>query len=412
MNTLRYWVMWLLAASFFLAEYFARVAPSVMVPDLMNAFNVDAFQLAVLTVAFYYSYIVMQIPVGTLLDVFGTRYLLSVGSLICGIASFCFVFSHSVLVGAICRFAMGFSAAFAMIGAIKVASDWMPIERIGLIAGLTQGLGMLGAAIGAGPVGLIVSYFGWTIAMKAIGISLLIIGILIFVIVRDNPSDFKNKKVSNLPKMILIVLRDPRSWINGICAGLLYAPTAAFAELWGPYYLNVVQGISLKSAGFAVSAMFIGWAIGGPLAGYLTDRYQNSRLLIFVSACTSFLFLTIILYGKIGSSWLLSALLFCYGFANIGVAISYAIACSIVPKKCAASSVAFANMCSILIGAALQPIIGFLLKFQWNGATNLLGNPVYGVGELKLTMILLPVSLLAAACLALFLPRAGTSINV
>ena len=51
------WIIWGLAALFFFAEYFARVAPSVMVDHLMRAFNTDAFHLGSLSAFFYYAYV-------------------------------------------------------------------------------------------------------------------------------------------------------------------------------------------------------------------------------------------------------------------------------------------------------------------------------------------------------------------
>ena len=50
------WLIWALAAAFFFAEYLARVAPSVMVPDLLQAFHVNALSLGVLSGFFYVAF--------------------------------------------------------------------------------------------------------------------------------------------------------------------------------------------------------------------------------------------------------------------------------------------------------------------------------------------------------------------
>ena len=99
---------WLFAALFFFAEYFARVAPSVMAPHLMSAFNVTALSLGALSAYFYYAYIGMQIPVGALVDRYGPHKLLSVMAIGCGIAAFSFGATHSIHLASIARLFMGF----------------------------------------------------------------------------------------------------------------------------------------------------------------------------------------------------------------------------------------------------------------------------------------------------------------
>ena len=81
------WLIWGLGAAFFFAEYYARVAPSVMATDLMQAFQVNAFALGSLSAFFYYAYVAMQLPVGMMMDRFGPHRLLTYTALICGIGA-------------------------------------------------------------------------------------------------------------------------------------------------------------------------------------------------------------------------------------------------------------------------------------------------------------------------------------
>ena len=138
--------MWILAASFFLAEYFARVAPSVMVNELMRDLHVKAFALGSLSAFFYYAYLLMQIPAGAMVDTLSTKKLLSTMAILCGLSCVGFSFSHNIIMADLNRVLMGFSAAFAFVGALKIANTWFPAYRFGLLAGATQALGMIGAA--------------------------------------------------------------------------------------------------------------------------------------------------------------------------------------------------------------------------------------------------------------------------
>ena len=404
------WLILLLAAGFFFAEYFARVAPSVMVPDLMSSFRVNALSLGALSAFFYYAYIAMQLPVGTLMDKYGPRRLLTTMSALCGVACILFSQTHSIFMADLARFLMGLSAAFAFVGALKIARTWFSPARFGFLAGLTQALGMVGAAVGEGPVSYLVKSFGWRFTMLSIGLVLLCLSVLIYVFVRDRaanqPIGEICQEVSIEPKLSLWqsfmkVVKKRQTWVNGLIIGCLYAPTAAFAELWGPSYLHAVYDFSREIAATGVGLIFIGWAISSPLAGLLSDKIKRRKPIIIASLLFSCVFMCAILYLPNLSAFELYILLFCYGVSNVGVATCYAVACEMAEPNVAATSMSFANMASVIIGAAFQPVIGWILDtFAHHNAA---GELIYSAAEYRYAMLLLPVCFLVgiAGCFAL-----------
>jgi hypothetical protein len=92
-------------------------------------------------------------------------------------------------------------------------------------------------------------------------------------------------------------------------------------------------------------------------------------------------------------------LLFLYGFANTGVATAYAVASEINPQAVAGTSVAFANMASVIIGAGFQPLIGWMLQKNWDGAMEH-GLPLYSNSDFRTALLLLLASLLLAIFVA------------
>lgn len=401
------WIVWILAALFFLCEYFARVAPSVMVPDLMRYFHVCAFALGSLSAFFYYAYIAMQLPVGALVDRFGPHRLLTCAAALCGLSVILFSHTHNILCADFARLIMGFSAAFAFVGVLKLATAWFPLSMLGLIAGATQALGMLGAAIGEGPVSILVHHFGWRFSMHIIGFTLLILALLIGLVVRDKPKDpllIQPKPKQNAYSILYAlkaIFSKSQTWINGIFVGFLYAPTAAFAELWGASYLHHVYSINAEMAANAISMIFIGWAIGGPIIGWFSDHIGKRKPIMIVSAILSLIFLATVLYVPHLSVICIYLLLFLYGVSNVAVSTSYVVAAEIVPKRIAGTSMAFANMCSILIGACLQLVIGYLLDLQW-GHQFIHHVPLYTAENYRYAMLVLPVCFvvsIVAGCL-------------
>ena len=102
------WAVWGLAAGFFFSQYIARVAPSVMVPDLMRTFHVDGFALGGLGAFFYYAYVPMQVPVGMLVDRFGVRRLLLGMTLLASFACYVFSTSTNIYFADLSRLFLGF----------------------------------------------------------------------------------------------------------------------------------------------------------------------------------------------------------------------------------------------------------------------------------------------------------------
>jgi fucose permease len=67
------WIIWTIAAGFFFYKYLIQVSPSVMTNDLMKAFQVNGAGLGNLSAFYFYAYLLMQIPVGMMLDKFSPR---------------------------------------------------------------------------------------------------------------------------------------------------------------------------------------------------------------------------------------------------------------------------------------------------------------------------------------------------
>jgi sugar phosphate permease len=401
------WIIWSIAAAFFFLEYIVRISPGVMAFQLQRDFNITAASLGMLSAFFYYPYVFMQIPVGILVDKYGTRWILGIMAIVCSASVFLFSSTNYLVLAELSRFLMGLTGAFAFVGALKLASTWFSPRRFGFLAGTTQALGMLGGAAGAGPLALLVTQVGWRFSLIILGVLIAVLSLIFLLIIRDEPEAKKThnmitKQISFFSGL-LIVLKNPMTWINGLIVGLLYTPTAAFGELWGPLYLQQVYGISAAQSASLISCIFVGWAIGGPIFGWVSDKIQRRRPVILGSAMLSLIFISILLYMPFLPISLLFLAAFLYGLSNIGVSTCYAAACEFNPSHVAGTSVGFTNMFSIMIGGALlQPVIGWLLDLGWHGEY-LNGVRVYSTHNFQTVMLILPGCLILCIGLCIFL---------
>ena len=390
------WLVWGLGAAFFCVEYFARLAPSVMVTDLMQAFNTDALGIGVLSGWFYVAYLGMQIPVGVFLDRFGANHLLVFAAFLSGLSCFLLACADSLTIACISRFLIGFGGAFAFVGTLKLATIWFPSNKFGLIAGATQALGMLGATMAEGPLSLIISAIGWRDSMVLIGCCLIVVAFLIAILVKTNIGQSSvlkpAKQLSSIKEIrsgMLEVMQNKQTWLIGLIAALLYGPTAAFGELWGVTYLENVQHLSYHDAANAISLIFLGWTVGGPLSGWFSDRIKKRKPGLFISAAGSFCTLTIVLYMPNLSTTVIFLLMFIYGIMNTGIVNIYALSSEINKQSVSGISMALTNMNAVILGFLFQPVIGYILNATWDG--KIVNNiKVYSAQSYEQAVIILP----------------------
>ena len=361
------WLIWGLAATFYFSDYMARVAPTVMHRFLQMDFGINEAGFGILTASFYIPYILMQIPVGLTVDRVSVRYILTLMSLATALGCVVFGLANGLMVASIGRMLIGFSAAFAFISALRLATSWFPPAMLGLLAGLTQALGMLGGAAGQMPVSFLVGAVGWRHSMLIIAFVFIILAGLLYQYVQDRPNikPFALKKETSLTilESLRIILSNRQTWINALYAGFLYAPSAVLGEAIGPAYLQYGRGMPVHAAAFATGLIFIGWVFGGPLSGWFSYNIGRRKPMMIASAMCGLSIMLILIYYPNLSTVSVYFLLFLFGFTNTGVAIAYAVSTELHERVVVGTAIAFTNMASIFVGASAQPLVGRLVDY-------------------------------------------------
>ena len=243
------------------------------------------------------------------------------------------------------------------------------------------------------------------------GLSFFVLSILVFLFVRDKvkkipghaSSDTAKSAASNISalKGLLQVLKSKQAWLNAGYLGCTYAPVMAFAEAWGVSFLEASYHISVHTAAFSVGLVFVGWAIGGPVMGAVSDYMGRRKPVMILSSVAGMVIFLLVLYAGPLPTWLLYILMFLFGFTNTGVAIAYAVSGEIASKQVAGTSIAFANMASIVLGMAFEPVIGALLDMHGGQVVN--GVYVFSAADYHFALAILPFSLVASLIFALLI---------
>lgn len=405
------WFPWLicgLGAIFYMYEYFLRISPNVMMPLLMQAFKINAASLGNLIAFYYYAYAPAQLLVGVLMDHYGPRRMLTIACLICGIGTFLFASKVDFPIAALGRFLMGFGSAFAFVGVLKLATLWLPANRFALVSGLTSALGTAGASIGEVLLTKFVSSVGAReTIMTFAGIGIILAIILLVFIPDDTPEAKALDERDSLDfKTILsglwLILTSKQIWINGLIGCLLYLPTSAFAEAWGKIYIQTVHGQTEFQSAWVISAIFLGFTIGAPLSGFISDRINRRVILLKIGGFAAAIFMIALLYFSVAPYWLVLLEAFFLGLFYSVEVVVFAVGRENAPPWAAGTAIAVTNGIVMLGGAIFQPLIGKILQENWTG--KMIDNiPIFSVSDYHRAAIIFPVALILGSFLAFFL---------
>ncbi len=393
----------LIGAAFYCYEFILRIVPGALETELSAAMgHITATTFGEISGLYYFAYSPMQMPVGMLMDRFGPRRLLTVACLCCALGSWMFTLTSSLFLVSCGRFLVGFGSSFAFIGVLALALHWLPKRYFSLAVGLITTLGMLGPMYGQIKITEWSVQVGWEQVLFVITLAGFVLNALIFLVVRDGPKGHVPNQYP-LPKFfhnVWKVLMAKEVWLIGLVGAFMYTSLSVFGELWGKTYLEQAHHLTKVEAAKSVSFVFLGWAIGAPIAGFISDKLGSRLSILVIGALFSLICIGLILYYPGLSHFNLNLLLLLYGIFSSTEIIVF-----IMAKECTAvtlSGTVFAvtNMIVSLGGVVLQPLVGKLLDVFGDKTHVLDGVHVYSVSSYQAAFSVLPISLVLVLILA------------
>ena len=361
-------VIWSIAALFFLYEFFLRTFVGTVAHQIIPDLNLNAETFSILGSAYYLAYAVMQIPVGILVDKFGVKRIMIFATLVCAAATYLFAHASGFYSAVAGRLLMGFGSSFAFVCLLVIAVTWFPRKLFGFFAGASQFIGTMGPLLAGGPLIVLMAeqHTSWRTALTEISIIGVILALLIVLIVKNKPRGgesvliFLHSEKSIKERLRRLVLNHQAWWI-ALYSATNYVSLALLGAVWGTEYLQT-RGLSQVYAADMISLAWLGYAIGCPALGALSDITKRRKPVLCFCAILGLCTTSLIVFSSLHAKALYTVLFFMLGVAASGQNIGFATITEQVSSTTRATALGLNNGAIVLLSALVPPVVSYFIN--------------------------------------------------
>ena len=382
----RAWVIWAVALAVYVLAVFHRSSLGVAGIIAAERFDISATSLATFTVLQLVVYAAMQVPVGVLLDRFGSRAMLIWGLSLMTVGQLGFAFSESFAAAVTARAVLGAGDAMVFVSVIRLVTVWFLVRQAPMVTQLTGLSGQLGAIAAAGPLSYLLHAFGWTRAFaltSSVGVVLLV---AVLALVKDSPyrrDEVVAIKLRALAQSVRTVWGNPGTRLGMWSHFTSQFSVTVFALLWG--YPFLVQGLGWTPGGASTLLMAMtAWAVAsGLVLARLVARlpYYRSFIVIVVVVAMVVPWTAVLMWPGSAPTWLVVLMAFATASGGPAAMVGFDLARSFTPAQALGRANGLVNVGGFTASLLVMALIGVVLDLSSTG-----GMGSYTLGDFKLAM--------------------------
>ena len=352
------------ALGYFASSIF-RSINGVIAPDLVRDLGLDATELGFIGSTYFVGAMLLQIPLGILVDRYGPRIVYVVCLVLGAAGSAIFGLAYGVAGLAVGRFLTAIAAAASAACALKAYVLWYPKERLPFLNGLGFAAGGLGVMVGTTPVELALPLLDWRDIHMIAAAAILAAAIFVWAAVPRSNGGHNSGSLTDQIKGLGLVVRDLNFLRIAPLLVFMVGALGAMQSLWAGLWLRDVAAISGTRAAnillLIAASMTLSFFLSGPtakvLGGFGLSPMSGSILgaVLFTGVAVALVSQAFLAPAAVAILWFL----FAY-FATMGM-LAYAGLGQLYPATLIGRVNACLHLCWILGVFALQNIFGFVL---------------------------------------------------
>lgn len=342
-------VLFLLGLSV-LINYIDRSNLSIAAPLIKDELSISGTELGTLLSAFFYTYALLQIPAGWLVDRFDVKWVFALGFFIWSASTAFTGLLHGFAALLVARIVLGVGESIAFPAYGKIIGTHFNEHRRGfanaiVIAGLA-----LGPALGMFIGGNVVGRFGWRPFFIVLGLAALLWLPPWWAWMPRSTS--RPSRFSEMFMGLLAILQQQSAWGTCLCQ-FSFNYASYFLVTWLPFYLTRERHLSMSEMARAGGLVYLLFAASATTFGKLSDRW------VIAGASPTTVRKALASTGNIGM--------------GIFLAVSGIAPTSVYLWTLALAGI-FMGMSSCNIWAMTQTLAGKEMVGRWTGVQNFVGN--------------------------------------
>lgn len=387
----RAWLVWGAAVLAYLVSVTQRTSFGVVGLDATERYQASASILATFSVVQLVVYAGMQIPVGALVDRFGSRKMIAGGAALMGAGQLVLAFSDVTALGFVGRVLVGAGDAMTFVSVMRLLPAWFPPRRNPIMAQLTGMVGQVGQIVSLVPFAALLHLAGWTSGFLSLaGLSVLAL-ILAALVVRDSPKGAAAPagEQESLGRLIRAAWAVPGTrlafWTHWISAFGLNM----FLLSWGYPFLVSAQGLEPAVAS-TIMALFVVVAIAfGPVVGAAVARFplRRSNLVLMVVFTAMATWAVVLLWPGRAPLWLLILLALVVAAGGPTSMVAFDFARTENPPRLIGTATGLANVGAFSGALIAIWAVGWVLDLAHQSAGG--GRELYSLDGFRLAFVVL-----------------------
>ncbi|PCE13741.1 MFS transporter [Microbacterium sp. SZ1] len=285
------WLIWSVGVAAYVLAITNRTSLGAVGVDAADRFMADASTLALFAVVQLAVYGGMQIPIGILLDRYGSRPIMTAGMLLMALGQLTMALSPSIGIAIVARILLGAGDAAVFPAVLRLVATWFPAQRGPIMVQFTGIIGQAGQLIALVPLAALLHATTWTVTFGSIAGLGALFTVLVAIVIRNHPPERDADVSVNTDTGVVRVVTSAIDTGVGIRAAWAHPGTrlafwshfttpfagTAFILLWGMPFLTAAQGLDTAHAAGIISVYVVAGMALGPVIGELSRRLPNQR---------------------------------------------------------------------------------------------------------------------------------------
>jgi MFS family permease len=371
-SPLRRWSIVTLLCVAFIVAYFDRqnLSFALTVPDFKAFFKITEVERGWLNSAFFWSYTVLQVPAGWLIDRYGVKRPFAACFLIWSAVSGLTAWTTNTTQLFLLRLFLGAGEAVNTPAGIRWIRLNFPSSKHGFVMGLYQASAKIGPALGAPLSAWLLHAYGWQVMFMVLGFGAMVWLLPWLLLVKDNDRELEKTVIVKTETGMLSfkqLMSNRVTW--GIIIGsFCYQYFNYFCLLDLPSYFAERWKLKLSDNGLYTGFSYLGFAIVAIVSGYAADYFiRKGHDLVKVRKlfiCGGLLIASTELLGAYVDSQSLALAIAVFSLSGLGLATGnyWALTPAMLPGAPAGRLAAIQNTAANLPGVVVPLLTAYLRR--------------------------------------------------